>query len=343
MASIAADGALLAYAEGVYDFLEPVSHEEVRGASLGTPDRKRPCAQQGLAKHVLLSTSWSHGTEVASRERRSGQAANARGCWRVARHRSGQDDHARLLSGQASTGSASVWEQCSCISGRHTLSLWSGSRDARSRGGPRLRRRRPAAQRAMPTSLEWRDAATESAGVPFADRWRQWKGFLFEDWSLYRPRTTRCLLNFKERFGGGPLGWHAKLVIVGNEPACAGSRDAVGSDGARRVIRSARLPELDEFRVLVAPIPGNRRTFRQHEAERAIEGIGHFMRRPRLAGGMAMYSLPSGYVAERVAQATALSIVAVMAREARAAQDVPQVVGESVEMVQTNSQARVDD
>ena len=67
------------------------------------------------------------------------------------------------------------------------------------------------------------------------------------------------------------------------------------------------------------------------------------MRRPRLAGRMAMSSLPSWYVAERVAQATALSTVAGMAGEARAAQDVPQVVEESVEMVQTNSQARVDD
>ena len=56
-----------------------------------------------------------------------------------------------------------------------------------------------------------------------------------------------------------------------------------------------------------------------------------------------MSSLPSWYVAERVAQATALSTEAVMAREERAAQDVPQVVGECVEMVQTISQARVDD
>ena len=56
-----------------------------------------------------------------------------------------------------------------------------------------------------------------------------------------------------------------------------------------------------------------------------------------------MCSLPSGYVAQRVAQATALSTEAGMAGEARAAQDVPQVVRESVEMVQTNSQARVDD
>ena len=56
-----------------------------------------------------------------------------------------------------------------------------------------------------------------------------------------------------------------------------------------------------------------------------------------------MSSLPSRYVAERVVQDTGLSTEAVMAREARAAQDVPQVVGESVEMVQTVSQARVDD
>ena len=220
MDSIAADGVLPAHAEGVGGFLEPVSYEEVCGALLGTPDRKRPCAQQGLAKHVLLSTSWSHGTKVASRERRSGQAAIARGCWRVARHRSGQDDQARQLSGQASTGSASVWKQCSCISGQHTLSLWSGLRHARSRGGPRLRRRRPAAQRAMPACLGWRDAATESVGVPFADRWRQWKVFFFfEDWSLWRPRTC-CLPDFKERFEGGPLSWHeVGDGGVGNEPA----------------------------------------------------------------------------------------------------------------------------
>ena len=64
---------------------------------------------------------------------------------------------------------------------------------------------------------------------------------------------------------------------LGSEPACAGTRDAYGCAGARRVLRSGRLPEHDEPRVLVTPIPGKRQN-----AEGPIEGINHFMNRARL-------------------------------------------------------------
>ena len=137
------------------------------------PERSRASRSMSYFERAgAMGRTSRHASGGAAR-----QAAIARGCWRVGRHRSGQDDQARLLSGfhwereRLGTVLLHLWAA--------TLSLWSGSRHTRSRGGPRLRRRRPAAQRAMPACLEWRDAATESVGVPFADRWRQWKVFFF--------------------------------------------------------------------------------------------------------------------------------------------------------------------
>ena len=147
------------------------------------------------------------------------------------------------------------------------------------------------------------------------------------DWPIRGPRTALWLMRFIQTYGSGPLSRHTKWRSETHPPA--GNALVAEHEMISEVLERASVfdqldvPNLSSFECLCRRYQAIEETLRPNEPEAPIEGMEHFMGRPRLSGGVAMSPDLSRYVADQLALETSVLKERRKAREERAAKPRP--------------------
>ena len=134
-------------------------------------------------------------------------------------------------------------------------------------------------------------------------------------------------MRFIQTYGSGPLSRHTKWRSETHPPAgnaLVAEHEMISEMLERAsVFDQLDVPNLSSFECLCRRYQAIEETLRPNEPEAPIEGMEHFMGRPRLSGGVAMSPDVSRYVTDQLALETSVLKERRKAREERAAKPRP--------------------
>ena len=172
---------------------------------------------------------------------------------------------------------------------------------------------RPSAQDARVLAVEtlrtWERSRTFASAVASMEQ------IEMSDWPIRGPRTALLLMRFIQMSGSGPLSRHTKWRSETHPP--------VGNALVAEHEMISEVLERASFECLCRRYQAIEETLRPNEPEAPIEGMEHFMGRPRLSGGVAMSPDLSRCVADQLALETSVLKERRKAREERAAKPRP--------------------
>ena len=250
--------------------------------------------------------------------------------WGLARDGLLQEDRARCL-----------YRAAACLLGSRALGRFDGEEVALEwvrtvDFEERLRLQQEAAVRsngtAGPSAQDARVLAVETLRTgersrTFASAVASMEQIEMSDWPIRGPRTALWLMRFNQTYGSGPLSRHTKWRSETHPPAgnALVSEHEMISEVLERasVFDQLDVPNLSSFECLCRRYQAIEETLRPNEPEAPIEGMEHFMGRPRLSGGVAMSPDLSRCVADQLALETSVLKERRKAREERAANPRP--------------------